>query len=77
MTLKNHCSLEVRQHCNFPEDKALTIEPHINQFVNEFAKKVFKNPTLSPFLIIKRIEDSIRVSQSEHKELKELTLPGV
>ena len=21
---------EVRQHCNFPEDKALTIEPHIN-----------------------------------------------
>lgn len=67
---------EVKEHCNFPEDKVLTIEPHINQFVNEFYKKVLQNPTLSPFLIVKRIDESIITSQSEHKELKELTLKG-
>jgi Tfp pilus assembly protein PilF len=63
---------EVKKYCNFSEDKTLTIEPHIAHFVTEIYKGILHNPILAPFLIIKRIDESIEISQQEHKDQKEL-----
>ncbi|MBI5100036.1 MAG: hypothetical protein HZB30_12470 [Nitrospirae bacterium] len=63
---------EVKRYCSFPENKALTIEPHITHFVTEFYKGILQNPSLSPFLIRSKIEESIAISQKEHKDHKEL-----
>lgn len=60
---------EVKKHCNLPEDKPLSIEPHINSFVAEFYNKILGTPSLAPFLIIKQIEDSKITSQKEHKDI--------
>ncbi|MEW6410598.1 MAG: tetratricopeptide repeat protein [Nitrospirota bacterium] len=62
---------EIKKYCNIPESQILTIEPFIKIFANEFYKKVLSNPKLSPYLIIKRIEDSIKMSENDHLEIKE------
>lgn len=63
---------EIKEYCNLSEDEALSLEPHIKLFVEEFYKHILQNPNLSPFLIDKRIGDSIKISQKEHRKQIEL-----
>lgn len=62
---------KVKEYCNFTEDQTLSIEPFIKKFVNEFYGKILKNPELSPYLIIKEIEESTKISQREHSKIFE------
>ena len=60
---------KVKEYCGFDENQKLSTEPYIKIFVNVFYRMILNNPELSPYLIVKQIDEFDKISQKEHSKI--------